>query len=155
MYREPSRGKVPNLYLCRLDLSSLYDPQSDAVRIDLYAIGAQGDKHNVDIFGCNPEGKALDLPFWQQATPGGVPPPTFPLKNPAAMPHALYDDAKRRATNKVTFAREGNPANAGLQEIHLWARSYRYPEPTQPPSNQDGDGSPPEGEPGGEAAVKL
>lgn len=168
-YRGKRNKRLPNLYLCRLpaNLEGKELGELTAGFYDLYTIGALGNRHDVDIYACDAQGNPLTQPFQQYsretkpkrgakaATKAKSSAPE-PMSNPANAPQAGCDKFSDLPKFKVELSFEDLPGGY----CHLWVRSYRYSFRPVPRAGskkvarlpqQDGDGSPPDGTPGGEA----
>jgi hypothetical protein len=167
-FRSVNRQRLPEFYACELPASQLAAP------VDLYEIGAVGNNFDVDVLLTDavgtPQNSSPSTALFEKPKSGGA-------AVAAALTALYFYEAKRALWNAPTGAAPGFPTNkmtlsvpaAGFpgKPCILWAVSYRHERygnrpqslvfaaaspaaPVGPLLHQDDDGSPGDGEPGGE-----
>jgi hypothetical protein len=146
-FRSESNKRLPQFYACEL-------PDLGGKRVDLYAIGAVGNSFDVDVLVTDLHGKLMkDVLFEARNFSGNF--------KPVKLHDGLYGARKARWSLKRKGAKNTMVLESAAICL-LWVISYRhskygsrkydpFPIPVGDKAiRQDDDGSPGDGEPGGE-----
>jgi hypothetical protein len=151
-FRWPGNLRIPHYYACNLNFGSPVGPRA----IDLYDIGAVGNRHEVDILLTDTAGVVLRRGIDVTKPGGGPGGATFDSQDFFKAHTAQWNPAGNNPRFRMTLN-----LGPGVNSCLLWVICYRYGTRASPPFRvpvpmqaaggaQDDDGGPPSGPPGGE-----